>query len=486
MKYVLSEREPKLACKYFEELAAIPRGSRNELEAAKFVEARAKELGLFVVRNDMHDVYVRKPATPGYEHLPSLLLQAHLDMVCEKNADSAHDFTKDGLDLVLNGDILTANGTTLGADDGKGCAYMLALMDEDSDKFPHPQLEFLFTSCEEVGFFGALAQDYSLISARRMIGLDAGPEDAVSTTSAGAQEVNLFVPVEYEDACGDVLKVSVGGLLGGHSAMCITDEKANANKLMARLLHNASTVADFRLCNIKSGLMFNAIPREAVAVVAVKPEDKDAFVGKINEVYEALKVEYAASDKNLTVTVENAEADKMFTAKLTKTVIDTMYLVYNGVLMMNKLVDGLPVTSTNMGVVKTLEDKVQIVTFTRSSSKTLNDELVEHMTYTAKLCGMTEVKLGDWLAAWPYNPDSKMRALAQRMYKEKHGTEMREIAVHGGLELGLFSERMPGMDIVTLGPDGGDAHTITEWMDIASFERVYNFIKEFIEELTKE
>lgn len=329
---------------------------------------------LYARVDERNNVVVKKPATPGYEHLPALLLQAHVDMVNEKNSDSDHDFTKDGLKLILEGNILRADGTTLGADDGKGVAYMLALMDSDSDTFPHPPLEFLFTTGEEVGFWGAMALDCSDITARRMIGLDAGPEGVVATTSAGAQEVIFSIPTEYEPVKGDVLAVSVRGLLGGHSAMNITDEKGNSNKIMGRLLHNAAKVADFRLCHITGGAMFNAIPREADAIIAVEPGKKQAVIDKIAKVTAELQDELAASDPGLTVTVTDAKADKMLSAAVTKAVVECLYNVPNGVRMMNKQVPGLPVTSTNMGVVKTLEDKITVDTMLRSSSKSLNDD----------------------------------------------------------------------------------------------------------------
>ena len=233
MNYILTDKEPKLPLKYFEDISAIPHGSYNEKAISAFIADTAAKLGLYARVDERNNVVVKKPATPGYEHLPALLLQAHVDMVNEKNSDSDHDFSKDGLKLILEGNILRADGTTLGADDGKGVAYMLALMDSDSDTFPHPPLEFLFTTGEEVGFWGAMALDCSDITARRMIGLDAGPEGVVATTSAGAQEVIFSIPTEYEPVKGDVLAVSVRGLLGGHSAMNITMRRATPTRSWA-------------------------------------------------------------------------------------------------------------------------------------------------------------------------------------------------------------------------------------------------------------
>ena len=267
--------------------------------------------------------------------------------------------------------------------------------------------------------------------------------------------------------------------------MNITDEKGNANKIMGRLLHNTAKVADFRLCKITGGAMFNAIPREADAVIAVESGKKQAVIDRINQVAAEIGEELAASDPDLVVTVHDAAADKMLSEAVSKAVVECLYNVPNGVRMMNKLVPGLPVTSTNMGVVKTLEDKITVDTMLRSSSKSLNDDYVDNICTVGKLAGMTDVWVGSWMPAWPYMADSKMRELAKKLYRERTGEEMRELAVHGGLELGVFSEKMPGMDIVTLGCTSGDEHTVTEWMDIDSYARVYDFMKDFIAELCK-
>ena len=276
----------------------------------------------------------------------------------------------------------------------------------------------------------------------------------------------------------------VGGLLGGHSAMNITDEKGNANKIMGRLLHNVAKVAGFRLATITGGAMFNAIPREASAVFVIDPADEAKVRAVIEKVTAELKDEFAASDAGLTVTVEDAAADKALSAATTTAVVETLYNVPNGVRMMNKLVPGLPVTSTNMGVVKTLEDKITIDTMLRSSSKSLNDDYVDNICTVGKLCGMPEVWVGDWMPAWPYNAESQMRALAEKMYKERTGEDMVEHAVHGGLELCVFSERCP---VWILSPSAAHPETpIPYRVDGHRFLcRVYDFMKDFIAELAR-
>lgn len=318
-----------------------------------------------------------------------------------------------------------------------------------------------------------------------MIGTDAGPEGVMCITSAGGQEVELSVATDFKAIDEEGLEITVNGLLGGHSAMAITSERGNANKIMGRILHNVAKVAHFHLCDIDGGLMFNAIPREAKAVIALRDKDKEAATEMINKVYAEVKEELAFSDKDVCVTVKPVHVTRMLSPKTTTTVVEAIYNIPNGVKMMNMAIRGLPVTSTNMGVVKTHEDKITVNTMLRSSSKTLNDEYADNIISVGKLAGMTDVRVGNWLAAWPYMAQSKMRDLANEMYKEDTGRAMKEFAVHGGLELGLFSEKMPGMDIVTLGPTAGDAHTVTEWLDMDSYARVYDFIKRFIERLTK-
>ncbi len=486
MKYVLEGHEPALALKYFEDISAIPRGSNNEAAVAAFIKGKAEEFGLYCRADEANNVIVKKPASAGLEGCPAVILQAHMDMVCEKNADTVHDFKNDGLKLVLSGDTITADGTTLGADDGKGVAYMLALMDSDSDGFPHPPLEFLFTSGEEIGFIGAFALDVSDISGKRIIGLDAGPEDSMYITSAGAQDVSFYVNTEAGPAAGEAVSVKVKGLQGGHSAVRITDELGNANKIMGRLLHNAAKAADFRLCCINGGLMFNAIPRECEAVAVMDSAQKEAFAAAIKKVTAEIKAELSASDPGLIVEFSPAKAESAFSKKASSAVIEIIYNVPNGVRMMSKEIAGLPVTSTNMGVVKTEGGRVRINSMLRSSSHTCSDDYIDNMTTIAKLCGADETETGTWLPAWPYKAGSDMRALAQRMYFERHGEYMKEEAVHGGLEMGVFSEKIPGLDIVTLGCDSGDEHTVTEWMSLSSFGSSYQFIKDFIAELAKQ
>ncbi len=486
MKYILSEYEPKLPLKYFEELSAIPRGSYNEKAAADWIESVAKDLGLEVYHDEFNNVLVKKPGSPGCEDLPPVILQAHIDMVNEKNKDSDHDFSKDGLELYVDEKrVLHAKGTTLGADDGKGCAYMLALMDKDGDTFAHPPFEFLFTSGEEVGFWGALRFDYSKIKGRRLIGLDGGGEGQTCVTSAGAQEITWSITQDWQPAEGKVIKISVKGLKGGHSAGKIADELGNSNKIMGRLLHNIWKEVEFNLSFIDGGLMFNAIPREAEAVILVHCDHCKAAAKKVfDRVSAEIKEEYAATEPALVMSFEDAEAEKMVSKETTGKLVNCLFCIPNGVRMMDVRLPGIPVTSTNMGVVKTRDGKFTINTMLRSSSRSLDADYVDHMCTVAELCGAEEAEIGPWLPAWPYDPESQLRKDANALYKELTGRDMEQKAVHGGLELGVFAENLPGIDMIPLGGNSENAHTVTENMDLDSYARVYEYMKELIRRMT--
>ena len=485
MKYVLEGIEPVKPLHYFEELSAIPRGSRNEKAAAEYVVSKANEFGLYVRKDEHNNVFVKKPATAGMENLMPVMLQAHLDMVCEKTPESDHDFMKDGIRLVKDGDILKADGTTLGADDGYGCGYMLALMDTDSDAFPHPELQFLFTTGEEIGFTGAMALDPYDITARRMISLDCGREGRIDTTSAGGEEIRMYADPEYEKISGNGLCITVSGLKGGHSAVSITEERANANKIMGRLLHNIAKICEIRLCSITGGRMFNAIPRDCSAVIAVPAGKEEAVKACAASILAQLKDEYAATDEGLCIEISAASPEKQMSGKATRTVIEAMYCIPNGIRMMNKLVPGLPVTSVNMGAVREENGKIMIGVMTRSSIKSLNDDLADNIVSVAGLCGITDVDMGYWIPAWPHNPKSAMREIYRNYYKRVTGNECVEVGTHGGLELGVFCEMMPGMDILTLGPNSWDCHTVTERLSLSSYAKTYTYLKDFLKELTR-
>ena len=466
-----------MALKYFEDISTIPRASRNEAAAAAFVMDCAEKLGLYAVEDKYHNVLVRKAATPGFEHCPAVLLQSQ---------DSSHDFAKEGIELILEDNILRANGTTLGGDDAKGVAPMLALMDKDSDEFNHPALEFLFTTGEEIGFVGAMACElYPQITARKMINIDAGPEGRVAVSSAGSQEITIGYSAKFEPVEGDVIAISVRGLTGGHSGMKIVEEKGNSNKILGRVLHNLEKVVKYRLCTISGGASFNAIPREADAVIAVEAGKEDIATLMVQKIFEEVKVELSVTDPDVAVYAKSAQAERMLSAESTKKIVDFIFNAPNGVYMMSKDFAKMPLASANMGVTKTAEDSVTITLMTRFNLRSAGSDLADHICSVALLCGADTTEMGEWLPEWAYNPSSELRDVACQVYKRKYNKEMAPLAGHAGLEVGVFCDKLPDVDVIALGATGGNTHTVKEWLDLDSFARVYDYLKELIAELAK-
>ena len=481
MEYVLKDFEPRLPLDYFEEISAIPRGSGNEKAGAAYIAGLAKELGLWVKEDAAHNVLVKKAATPGCEHLEPILLQSHIDMVAAKEEDSDHDWLNDGLELIVDGNILRANKTTLGADDARGLAMMLALMDVESDSFNHPPLEFLFTTGEEVGFTGAEACElYDDIVSRKMINIDAGPEGRVAVSAAGAVELNIFSNADTVTASGEILMVSVTGLQGGHSGMKITDEKANANKVLGRILFDLWKQFRIRLCSIEGGVASNVIPMSAKAVIAVDPALRELALEAIAVQARLFKEEFKVTDPGITIMAESCSAETMLNEKSTEKAIRFLFTVSNGVFRMSKEIQGLPVTSSNLGIVSMEDGQIRFCFMVRSALISVKDELVNMMVSIAKLCEMDTIDVGHWLGSWPYKADSNLRQKAMALYLEEYGKEMSQLAGHAGLEVGVFTDRIPEVDVIAIGPTCGNQHTPKEWMDLDSFARVYDYLKKLI------
>lgn len=476
--------EPEAPFRYFEEISAIPRGSGNEEKIALYVVEQARKRELYFRMDEAYNVMVKIQASTGMEDHDPVLLQAHMDMVCEKNASTAHDFETEGLCLKRDGRILTADGTTLGADDGKGVAYMLAIM-EEAETFAHPEIELLFTTGEEVGFTGALAHDYFDMDSRRMIGLDAGPEGVVGTAAAGACTVLTEAPFKREKVepyLTQRLCVTVSGLLGGHSAGCIDMGRANANQLLGEALSRLEEKMDLRLVYVDGGLKYNAIPREASATVRINSGCARLALDILSATEKALRSKFHDADPGLRVTGEVTWAkgpEDVIPESVGHDIIRVLRNAPIGVFTYNEEMK-MPSLSNNLGVVRTEGQKVTFQHMIRSDTEALKKGLVQQIKDSAKPFPSVE---GEWMCAWSYQKDSVFRRKLEDFYQQETGKAMTECATHGGLELGVFSERVPGMDIATLGCDSGDEHTVTEWMDLESFGRVYEFLKKFLEQL---
>lgn len=476
MNYVIRGYEPKRVFEIFEELSLIPRGSGNEKGVADYIDAFASKLGLFVLRDETGNVFVRKNATAGYENVEPLLLQGHMDMVCEKNADVEHDFTKDGLKLSVKDGFLWADGTTLGADNGIAVAYMLALLETNE----HPTLECLFTVEEETGLAGAKGFDCSHITAKRMINLDSEEEWQVTAGCAGGCRTDIvFDAPKTEKNWSKKVDIAIRGLSGGHSGAEIHLGKTNAIIAMGRLLGAAIEAEDFDLVSIECNGKDNAIARECFATVACA--DAKDLCARIGAEFAEIKKELAECDNGMTVelTVSDVDTVECIDFETTRDIIAFLNLVKTGVLKMSNQISGLVEYSRNIGFVETRCNKVNMVLSTRSSLEGQIDLSCRELDALAPLV-CAECSHRSRYPGWEYAPASPLRDSYIAAFKKLYGRDMTVGVIHAGLECGLISSKTPGLDIISVGPNMHDIHSPDEHLDLASTERVWNVLLEVV------
>ncbi len=470
MQNVTKGLEPKAVLSFFEEISAIPRGSKNEKGIADYLVKFAKDRGLFCVRDEVHNVFIRKQASAGAEHKPGLLMQGHTDIVCEKNADVAHDFLTDPIQMYMDGDWLKAKGTTLGADNGTAVAFMLAALDDDA--LPHPTLECLFTVQEELGLDGAKVFDASVVTARKLINLDCGPEGETTLCCAGGMVVRLKKEMSEIPFKGTALKVSVTGLAGGHSGGEIHRYLGNANKIMARLLNAVKGVS---LMDIDGGSKDNAIPRECFAHISV-PLEEEARTA-IADMAVKIKGELGERDENFKVTAEKAAApEKMFCPNCTKALLSMMCVAPNGVIQMSHNFENTVEASSNMGVMKTAGNVVTVTFSPRSAIESINDETEDRLYKLGEAFGFSCETTARY-PGWTFDKESPLRDLYVKTYKELTGKDAIMKSTHGGLELGIFKSKLKDLDIIAIGPLAKGAHSPDEKLNIPSLNRTWELLK---------
>lgn len=466
---------------YFEEICKIPHGSYHEDKIADFVENFAKEKEFKYHRDHLNNIVIYKDASLGYEEHETLMLEAHMDMVNEKNKDSNHDFDNDPLDLYVEDGFVKARGTTLGADDGYGVAYMLALLADPSALTP--ALECVFTVAEEVGLDGALGIDASLFKATRMIGLDSENEGEICTTSSGGCDVLITKDLTFEDNQRNTYTLLVKGLMGGHSGGEIHQGRANANKLVARIMY-AMLKEDFniQIVNINGGLKNNAIPRECEVTLTTNIA-QDKIQALVDEYQGYFKEEFEFSESNLQVCLTTAkQADKVITLSQTNEIIKLMMAARTGLVERSLVIDNLTTISLNMGVVSIEANQLVINYLLRSPMKSAVMDMTSQLEIIAEAFNAT-ISPANYYPGWNYEPNSKLRELFKEFYFKRTGKEMIEVATHGGLETGIFKGKLPALDIITMGPNMADIHTPDERMEIASFVSCYELLKDFIASL---
>lgn len=469
MYHNLESLTEHIVFRYFAEISKIPRGSGNEQAISDYLVRFAKDRDLEVIQDEALNVIIKKAAMSGYENVPTVILQGHMDMVCEKNQDTIHDFEKDPLQLRIIGDMLYATETTLGADNGIAVAYALALL--DSDKLPHPALEVVITTEEETSMNGALAVDANHFKGKIFINLDSGEDGKLLVSSAGGVHVTQILPIEWAVASTEDIAYRIGikGLKGGHSGIDIDQERGNANKLLGRLLHDLSTEIPFSIQQLQGGLQSNAIPREAEAIVLMQQVDAGKVEKTIKKWEAVFKNELQLADPEVSIVFEHTESSSsnIFAEETKDKAITSLLLIPHGVQGMSRGIEGLVESSTNLGVVKTTDSEVLFESEIRSSVKSLKLTMVTQVTRIAESLGSTVVIDTDY-PEWAYNPHSKVRKLFEVTYQEKYGKEIEVIAVHAGIECGVFAEKIPGLDAVSIGPDMFKIHTPDEHLDIPS------------------
>lgn len=459
---------------YFEEISKIPHGSFNTAPIADYLESFAKEHSLTYTRDSADNVIIKKGATQGFETRPTVIIQGHTDMVAEKTADCEKDLDKDALDLFVDGDFIRARGTTLGGDDGVAVAYMLALL--ESDNIPHPALEMVFTSNEEVGLLGADALDTSLLEGRIMINVDSDDEGIFTVGCAGGGRVDFTLPVSKCENTDKCYKLSVSELLGGHSGVEIDKCRANAIKIGAKIL---SALGELSIASIDGGTKDNAIPREFTVTFA----SRFGISGAFEEAKSTALKAFRDIEPNAKVTLTEADtAAETLTAESSKILVSALKEIKTGVITMSEDIKGLVESSENLAIVKLDDDTVHFTVSVRSAKADKKAELIANLKAIGAKYG-AEVSVRGEYPAWEYKKDSLIRDIACKVFSDMYGKEAKVITIHAGLECGIFSGKMEGLDCISLGPDNYDIHTTEEHLSISSTARVWEFLKNVLKEI---
>lgn len=470
---------------HFARLCEIPHQSFKEKALSDFLLAWAKERGLYATQDHKWNVFIKKPATPGYENAPAVMLQAHIDMVCEKADGVTHDFDRDPIHLELEGDLLTTGGrTTLGADDGIGVAYAMAVL--EADDLAHPPLEVLFTTAEEEDLSGAQEVDASGFEARLLINIDNAVEHELLAGSCGGMGAELTLPMESGEIPEGytALKLKISGLPGGHSGEDINKGHGNANILLGRLLNSCRQQFSFMVGDMTGGSFRLAIPREAACVLLL-PADKAPVLretaARFNVIY---KKEYEVVAPELAVTVEETgfPEKQAILPESVERLITAILLSPNGISEMNNAVSGVVESSDNLGEICLEDGTAKLVYEIRASFDTTRAYIYEKIESLASLLGGTCRSFADY-PSWEFNPVSRLRELTTEVYRREFNGEIKTMVVHCGLECGCLYPKMPGLDAISIGPDCWGLHSPRERLSISSSERMYHLIIKVLEEI---
>lgn len=467
---VLENLNPNRVFRYFEDICSIPHGSGNTKGISDYCVDFAKKHGLNYIQDEHNNVIIKKPASKGYENHDTVIVQGHLDMVCEKDADVDFDFLTDGLKLYVDGDYISARGTTLGGDDGIAVAMALAILEDNT--LPHPALEVLFTTDEETGMYGADGLDVSLLTGKILINADSEDEGILTVGCAGAARAEITYPVEFNNPDKTFYKIIISGLIGGHSGIEIDKGRLNANKLLAKFLKK---VGDFQIADISGGDKDNVIPNRSECIIAT---DVDIFTltdAFINE-------NYTESDSGLEISIEKCINMPVIDSDNSKRIIDMLNEFPNSVQKMNDDIKTLVQTSLNLGVIK-IENGIFRATFSVRSS--VNKEKFELLKKLEDIAEKYNASFSDHnhYPVWEYRKNSPLRDTMIEVFEKLYNQKPVVNVIHAGLECGIFCDRIPGLDAVSFGPNMKDIHTSREMLSISSVKRTYKYLCEILKAL---
>lgn len=479
---VLEGKKPEKVFEFFEDIAGIPHGSGNVEQISNYLVDFAKKRQLKYRQDDSLNVIIWKDGTKGYEDSDTVIIQGHMDMVAVKTADSNKDMEKEGLDLEVNGDYLSAKNTSLGGDDGIAVAYALAVI--DSDDIAHPPIEAIFTVDEEIGLLGAAALDTSDLKGKLMLNLDSEDEGFFTVSCAGGGTATCNLPLHKEPINAQIIELRLYDFAGGHSGMEIIKGGANANCIMGRILLNVFQNVGMRLVSINGGEKDNVIAKVSEAAIAVNKEAVEKAKEIIENTFNEVKDEYKTTDpdaKLQTNVIEEQFMDVMSGATTLATIISLVNMP-NGIQRMNNEIEGMVQTSLNLGILRTTETNVALSYSVRSSVESEKQFLIEKLRSLTEIFGGTLEMSGEY-PGWEYKADSKIREVSVKAYEELYKEEPVVEGIHAGLECGLFADKIEGLDAISFGPTMKNVHTTDEMLSISSTERTWNLITKILEML---
>ena len=483
----IKDLEPTLIWNYFYDITQIPRPSKKEEKILKYLLEFGEKHGLDTKQDKAGNILITKPATPGKENLPTEILQSHVDMVCEKNSDIEHNFDTDPIKTIIDGDWVKADGTTLGADNGIGVAAQLAIL--ASDNLSHGKIEAFFTVDEETGLSGAASLENDFLTGKILINLDTEEEGEIYIGCAGGKTTKAYLKYKPKKVPHHYfwVRVHVKGLRGGHSGADIHKEFGNANKILARFLYSISNKKyGMMLSEIDGGNLHNAIAREAFAVVGVKEKYKEDVRVKLNRFLADVQEEYKSTDPNVDIVLESVKAPETRMSKsFSKKLVSVLYAAPHGVMGMSSDIPGLVETSTNLASVKMLPEghnTIEIGTSQRSSVESRKKDIVNMVSIVFKMAGAKVIN-NEGYPGWKPNPNSNILKVAESQYNQLYGKMPKVKAIHAGMECGLFLEKYPSLDMISIGPDMTDVHSPDEKMKISSVQKFWDFLVKILENI---